>query len=239
MNILALDTSGQTASVACIKAGVLLGEYTLNHKMTHSQTIMPMLAEMCQRAEIALSELDYIAVAAGPGSFTGLRIGAATAKGLAHGLAIPIVPVPTLDALAYTIFDTNSIICPIMDARRRQVYTAFYRWENGELERLTEYAAESIETVLAAASAFQKQVIFLGDAVAVYHDSILKYNAFLIAPVHSRCQRAAAVAELGLYYANKGMAVKGEDFAPFYLRKSQAERERDEKNAALGRVPHD
>lgn len=233
MTILALDTSGQTASVACLKDGVLVGEYTLNHKMTHSQTIMPMIDQLCRQGEIDKKALDYIAVAAGPGSFTGLRIGAATAKGLAFGLDIPIVPVPTLDALAYTVFDTNRIICPIMDARRQQVYTAFYAWEGQNIIRLSEYSTKSIDDVLDEAAAFDKQVVFLGDAVAVYQEKIQQRQMFFVAPVHSRCQRAGAVAELGEQYAREGKTVSGRDFVPFYLRKSQAERELDEKRAAL------
>lgn len=231
MTILGLDTSGQTASVACFSNGVLLGEYTLNHKMTHSQTIMPMIEELCKRAEISLSFIDYIAVAAGPGSFTGLRIGAATAKGLALGLAIPIVPVPTLDALAYNVFDTKSIICPIMDARRQQVYTAFYEWKEGRQRKLTEYTAIPIDDVLEQAKAFERQVIFLGDGVAVYCEKIKAEKNFLIAQAHSLCQRAGAVAELASFYVEQGKAVNGRDFAPFYIRKSQAERELDERNA--------
>ena len=235
MNILALDTSGQTASVAIIKDNVMIGEYTINHKMTHSQTIMPIIAELVKMVELPLSALDAVAVASGPGSFTGLRIGAATAKGLAFALQIPIVPVPTLDALAYNIFDTKSIICPIMDARRQQVYTAFYQMEQGHQQKLSEYYAADINEVIERALGYEKQVIFLGDAVTVYDEKIEKHPNFLIAPIHSRLQRAGSVCELGLLYFMQSKAVDGKDFAPFYLRKSQAERELAEKNAALGR----
>lgn len=137
MKILALDTTGQVASVALADEEKLIGEYTINYKMTHSQTIMPMVDAVVKMTDFDLSTVDYIACSQGPGSFTGLRIGAATAKGLALGLNKKIVPVPTLDALAYNIFETDKIICPIMDARRSQVYTALYQWEDGKLQNLT------------------------------------------------------------------------------------------------------
>ena len=131
MKLLAIDTTGQTASVAVLEDDTLLAEYTINYHMTHSQTIMPMIEQICNMIKLNKNEIDYIACSCGPGSFTGLRIGAATAKGLALGLDISVVAVPTLDALAYNIFDTSAVICPIMDARRQQVYTAFYQWNEG------------------------------------------------------------------------------------------------------------
>ena len=134
MRILAVDTTGKTASAAIWENNTILAEYTINDKMTHSQTIMPMIEQICSRFDF--STIDYIACACGPGSFTGLRIGAATTKGLALGRNLPLVAVPTLDALAYNVFDTNAVICPIMDARRQQVYTAFYEWKKNNLCRL-------------------------------------------------------------------------------------------------------
>ena len=123
MKILALDSSGIVASVAIVEDNTLLAEYTVNYKKTHSQTLLPMLDEVAKMTELDLSTIDAIAVAAGPGSFTGLRIGSATAKGLALALKKPLVAVPTVEALAYNLYDTNGLICPIMDARRNQVYT--------------------------------------------------------------------------------------------------------------------
>ena len=125
MKILAMDTSGQTASAALVDGNKLVGEYTQNDKLTHSQTILPMIAEICRQTNTEPAELDYIACAVGPGSFTGLRIGAATAKGLCLGWDKPLIPVPTLDALAYNVFMTDAVVCPIMDARRNQVYACF------------------------------------------------------------------------------------------------------------------
>ena len=126
MNILAIDTTGLVASVALVNEDKTIGEFTTNYKKTHSQTIMPMIEILVKMLEVDLDTVDYIACACGPGSFTGLRIGAATAKGLAHGLGKQIIAVPTLDALAYNMMESNNLIVPIMDARRNQVYSALY-----------------------------------------------------------------------------------------------------------------
>ena len=126
MKILALDSSGNVASIALLEDDVLKAEYTIDYKKTHSQTLLPMLDELKRMTELDLESIDAIAIAAGPGSFTGLRIGAATAKGLALALEKPIVPVPTTEGLAYNLYGHNGVICPIMDARREQVYTGLY-----------------------------------------------------------------------------------------------------------------
>ncbi len=229
MKILALDTSGQTASAAILEDDIIKAEFSLHHKLTHSQTIMPMIDEICRRAEISPKELDYIACAAGPGSFTGLRIGAATAKGLAHGLGITVLPVPTLDALAYNICETDDVICPIMDARRQQVYTAFYLWENGFLVRLTEHAAMSIQDVALQAKSFEKRVMFLGDGVPVYRQYLeeVSQGRFRFCPPHCNLQRASSVAVVAKRMAAEKKAIPPHAFVPDYLRKPQAERERE------------
>ena len=137
MKILALDSSGLVASVAVVEHdgtnGNLLAEYTVNYKKTHSQTLLPMLDEIGRMIELDLNSIDAIAVAAGPGSFTGLRIGSATAKGLGLALDKPLVHVPTVDALAYNLYGTDRVICPLMDARRNQVYTGIYEFKQEEL----------------------------------------------------------------------------------------------------------
>ena len=138
MKILALDSSGIVASVAVVEDDTLLAEYTVNYKKTHSQTLLPMLDEIVKMTELELESVDAIAVAAGPGSFTGLRIGSATAKGLGLALKKPLVAVPTVDALAYNLYDAQGLICPIMDARRKQVYTGIYRFEEHQLMTLKE-----------------------------------------------------------------------------------------------------
>ena len=136
MKIIGIDSSGLVASVAIAEDEILTAEYTMEHKKTHSATLMPMLSEIIKMSETDLKEIDAIAIAAGPGSFTGLRIGSATAKGLAYSLNIPIIPVPTLAALAYNIQFFDGIICPIMDARREQVYNGLYTFNDGEFTEL-------------------------------------------------------------------------------------------------------
>lgn len=229
MKILALDTSGLAASAAVTDNGKLLAESVLNYRLNHSQTIMPLVDAVCKETEAELNTIDYIACTCGPGSFTGLRIGAATAKGLALGLGKKIVPVPTLDALAYNIFGTENIVCPIMDARRSQVYSAFFTWDNGTLVRLSDYMAESIDDIIEKALAFGKKVVFLGDGVAVHKAKLVCHEEFIIAPPSLMVQRASAAADAAEVMVNEGKAVTGADFEITYLRKSQAEREREEK----------
>lgn len=229
MKILAIDTSGQTASAALIEDEKLIGEFTQNDKLTHSQTILPMVAEICEKTNTDPKDVDYIACAVGPGSFTGLRIGAATAKGLCLGLNKPLLAVPTLDALAYHMFMTGAIVCPIMDARRQQVYACFYEWEGEKLVPLTEHMAESIDVIIDIAETFERDVIFLGDGVPVHKEKLAKNPDFHFAPAHCALQRAAAVAAYGKVMAEEGKAISGNELELIYLRKSQAEREREER----------
>lgn len=227
MKILAIDTTGLVASVALVDECKTIGEFTTNYKKTHSQTIMPMVEMLGKMLELNFNDIDYVACASGPGSFTGLRIGAATCKGLAHGLGKKIIPVPTLDALAYNIVESNSLIVPIMDARRNQVYTAFYK--SGEkFSRVSDYMAMDIETVLDKALAIDNNAIFLGDGVPVFMDTIKNRNEqFKFAMPNMNMQSAASVGALALNMQD--MAVDCNEFELMYLRKSQAERERDEK----------
>lgn len=231
MKLLVLDSSGLVASVALIEDDRLIAEYTTGNKLTHSQTLLPMLNEVIKRTSFEMEDIDAIAVAKGPGSFTGLRIGAATAKGLGLALNKPIVPVPTVDGLAYQLFGTSKIICPMMDARRKQVYTGFYRFEGGEMKVLKEQCAQSVEDTLDQLRKYNEQVIFLGDGVPVYHDEIMEKmgESAIFAPAHANRQRAAAVGALAQVYFAQGIYESADEFVPDYLRKSQAEREREER----------
>ena len=148
MRILALDSSGLVATVAILEDDQTIAEYTVNYKKTHSQTLLPMLDEIVKMTEFDLSTVDAIAVAGGPGSFTGLRIGAATAKGLGLALGKPIINVPTVDGLAYNLYGTTGLICPIMDARRNQVYTGLYRFEKDEFQVVEEQMAISVQELV-------------------------------------------------------------------------------------------
>ena len=234
MKILAIEASGKVASAAIYDDGNILAEFTLNNEMNHSVTLMPMIEYMVKITGFDIKTLDYIACSSGPGSFTGLRIGAATAKGLAHGLNIDIVPVSSLDAMAYNVSRTNCIICPIMDARRQQVYTAFYKNTEEGFERISQPCAMGIDEVLEKAGKFDEGVIFMGDGVPVYMDKIAE-KGFGIVAANNVVQRAASVAALGANLALLGKTVKGNEFVPEYLRKPQAERELEERLSSEGK----
>lgn len=231
MKLLAIDSSGLVASVAIIEDDNLLGEYTINYKKTHSQTLLPMLDEVAKMIELDKTSLDAIAVSAGPGSFTGLRIGSATAKGLGLALDKPLVHVPTVDALAYNLWGTDKLICPLMDARRQQVYTGLYEFLGEEFHILLEQCAIGIDEIIEKVNEMGRPVIFLGDGINVYAEEIKKQCSvpFSFAPAGMNKQRAASVALLGKKLYEEGKTVSAAEHAPDYLRLSQAERERKEK----------
>lgn len=231
MKILGLDSSGIVASVAVVEDDILVAEYTVNYKKTHSQTLLPMLDEIAKMTELDLNTIDAIAVAAGPGSFTGLRIGSATAKGLGLALKKPLIAVPTVEGLAYNLYDTDGLICPIMDARRRQVYTGIYRFEEHRLVTVEDQMAVPMEEMIRKLNEYQQPVTFLGDGVPVFADMIAgKLNVpYSFAPAHVNKQRSAAVAALGLIYYKEGRTQTAMEHIPDYLRVSQAEREREER----------
>ncbi len=234
MKILAIDSSGLTASVAIAEDDNLLAEYTVNNKKTHSQTLLPMLDEIVKATDTELEEIDAIAVAKGPGSFTGLRIGASTVKGLALALDKPVVPVPTLEGLAYNLWNMSELVCPIMDARRNQVYTALYKFENGEPVTVMPQTPLDIDELLDVILEKNEKVTFAGDGVDVYSDHIVsRIPDALFAPLHINKQHAGSVAFAGMTRFKRGEFINGDDFAPEYLRVSQAERERKEKQGDL------
>ena len=234
MKILGLDSSGIVASVAVVEDDVLIAEYTVNYKKTHSQTLLPMLDEIAQMTELDLNSIDAIAVAAGPGSFTGLRIGSATAKGLGLALKKPLVAIPTVEGLAYNLYDTPGLICPIMDARRKQVYTGIYRFTDHQLEVVEDQMAVPMETMIEKLNQRGEAVTFLGDGVPVFRELIAGKMTvpYSFAPAHVNKQRAAAVAALGEIYYRQGKTETAMEHVPDYLRVSQAERERAEREAA-------
>lgn len=242
MKIIAIDSSGLVASVAIVEDDVLIGEYNIQYKKTHSQTLLPMLDELKKMVELDLSTIDAIALAAGPGSFTGLRIGSATAKGLGLALDIPLVEIPTLDGLACNLYGTQQLVCPIMDARREQVYTGIYEFARiekdnvpvaYELRNLLPQCAISIEEICTRCNTFGRDVIFLGDGVPVFEKKLaeLLKVPYSLAPAHMNRQRAAAFSPLAFQYMKENKTVTAAQHAPEYLRLSQAEREKQEQNA--------
>ncbi len=241
MKILGIDSSGMVASVAILQDDVIIAEYTMNHKKTHSETLLPMIDEIVKTSETKLEELDAIAIAAGPGSFTGLRIGAATAKGLAMAVDKPVIPIKTCEGLAYNMWGAEGLICPIIDARRNQVYTGLYRVK-GNVEVILEQQPMDIHELIEYINSYSKQreaseggpaegVTFLGDGVAIYQDVIWKEIDIpcQMAPAMMNRQRGASIASYGGLLYKEGKYINADDFAPEYLRKSQAERVRESK----------
>ncbi len=228
MKLLGIDSSGMTASAAIVSGDILVAEFTVNNKQTHSQTLLPMIDQVVKMSGIGLEELDGIAVAAGPGSFTGLRIGSSTAKGMALALNKPIIPVPTLEGMAYRMAGFGGVICPLMDARRSQVYTGIYRMSGSRMECLLEQCAVDILDIAAKVNELNENVVFLGDGVPV-HRAVLEEKikvSYQFAPLHLNRQSAASVAALGMIYMEEGKIEDAKDHKPIYLRQSQAERER-------------
>ena len=242
MRVLAIDSSGLTATVAIVEDEQTIAEYTTNYKKTHSQTLLPMIDEMVRMVDADLKDIDAIAVAGGPGSFTGLRIGSATAKGLGLALDKPLIHVPTVDAMAYSMYGCEDIICPIMDARRKQVYTGLYSFshkknEDGGLydepvfQVLRMQMAVPVEELIRHLNVYRRRVVFLGDGVPVYKEMLAEglKVPYSFAPSFMNRQRAAAVGALGIRYYEAGRYESAAEFRPEYLRKSQAERERAER----------
>ncbi len=246
MRILALDTSGLVCSVAVMEDDKLLSEFSIQHKITHSELLLPMMDEIKKRIALDLNTIDAIAIAAGPGSFTGLRIGCATAKGLCLAMDKPLIAVPTLDAMAYQFYGNELVICPMMDARRSQVYTGIYTFvpekENEKhseiyfsMKTIKPQSAMSVEDIAGELNMLGKTVVLLGDGVPVYRDKIEKLLTvnYILAPAHMNRQRASALASLAEIYLREGKTVDADSFSPEYLRASQAEREAAEKKSAM------
>lgn len=245
MNILATDTCTMTATAALLTDDRLAAQTVQNNKKTHSQNIMPMIDAMLKTADISINDIDCFAAAVGPGSFTGVRIGVATVKALAHGTGKPCTAVSALHALAFNLADFDGIICPIMDARRGQVYNALFKGTNActhtdttDIIRLTDDRALSAEellteldTLLKTKEYITKNAIFVGDGVPVFADLIKERlnNRALFARRNTRMSLAASVAEIAYLNVLNGDVCAPSELTPLYLRLSQAERERREK----------
>lgn len=224
MKILAIESAALSAGAAVLEDGKLLSEQFLNCGLTHSQTLLPLVDGALSGAGKKIEDMDAVAVSAGPGSFTGVRIGMATAKGLALGAEKPVICVPTLLALAYNVAYYDGFIVPIMDARRGEVYTASYYCQDGELQEIAPMRAMPLTALLAELDT----AMFVGDGVAVHRDKIKEEMGewAQFAPAHLLYERAASVAMA----AESLKPVSPHVAEPFYLRLSQAEREYMEKN---------
>lgn len=225
MRILAVDTSAVTASCAVREDDNLVASAELRSKMTHSQTILPMVEDMLKNAALTLHDIDLLAVNVGPGSFTGVRIGVAAVKGLAFAENIPCVPVSTLHSMAYNFIGLpgTQTVCAVMDARCGQVYTALFEVSGNAVTRLTEDAAISIENLKKELISLEKSVILVGDGANLCYTMLSSDVPLLaIAPDHLRYQTAVGVSAAAASTADRCDAAA---LQPVYLRLPQAERE--------------
>lgn len=234
MLILAFETSAKAASVALLDETCLLGESYQNTGLTHSQTLLLMAQELLAQCGKTPADVTAVAVAQGPGSFTGVRIGAAAAKGFAWGSEVPCIGVSTLEAMARMLGAYSGIVCPVMDARRSQVYNALFRAEKGCLTRLTPDRAIALADLKHELQALRGTVFLVGDGSVLTHKTLSGELAELVLPPEHRMhQRASGVALLAREAVEAGNAPSGAELVPNYLRLSQAERERMEKLGAL------
>ncbi|MDO4773150.1 MAG: tRNA (adenosine(37)-N6)-threonylcarbamoyltransferase complex dimerization subunit type 1 TsaB [Bacillota bacterium] len=224
---LAFDASARSASVCVIRDGQVLSSLSIENGNTHSEELMPLMDRLFVSQGLGIADVERIYVANGPGSFTGVRIALSIAKGLAHALNVPIVPVSTLDALSYHGKGHQALICPIMDARRARVYTAIYQGFGGE--RLLEASALSFEELRERLQAYAQPVLFVGDGIGKYREEISAITEFPVLQAEDAYQLANAE---GVYAAAKAYRYEALGYAealPVYLRKAQAEREKDAK----------
>lgn len=225
MIILSIDSSTPVAGIAVSDGMQLLGEITLNTKNTHSEKLMPLVKHLLDELTLSVNDLDAIAVTQGPGSFTGLRIGMATAKGLAQGAGKKLIAVPTLDCLAQNLLHYPGIICPIMNAQKKQVYTAIYRSGRDKLERLSDYQAIAVEQLAAQLKELKEDIWFVGDGVAAFADMFqeLLGDACRFADGHNILPRAGALAMLAAERASEERFDDLYQAELIYIRKSEAE----------------
>ena len=225
MLILALESSAKSVSCAVCDGTELLGQYFQNSKLTHSRTLLSMAESLLQNLDVALSEIELIAVSNGPGSFTGVRIGVAAAKGLAWGLGIPVCGVSPLQAMAYQTPEPGHLLCCVMDARRGEVYNALFKWEDSMPVRLCDDRAISLDALAAELRGIHSPCLLLGDGAAVSYEALSAAGVrCLMAPELHRWQTAYGVA----LAAVNGEHISSAQLAPVYLRPSQAERVRNE-----------
>ena len=226
MKILAIDTSGQNCSVAIIDEEKVICDFNLSIGTTHSETLLPMIDEVCKTSKIDLSEVDILACGIGPGSFTGLRIGIATIKGFALAQNKNVVGVPTLDALAYNIANFDGLICSVLDARNNNVYAGIYKYENDKVILQDDYITENLDTLIDILKVKNEKVMFVGDGAVSFKEKLKEAlnEKALFAPLHLNNQLSSSVAKAALDRALVNDFDNSDTLNPMYLKKSQAER---------------
>ncbi|WP_372996428.1 tRNA (adenosine(37)-N6)-threonylcarbamoyltransferase complex dimerization subunit type 1 TsaB [Lutispora sp.] len=230
MRILAIDTSTAAASSAIIEDGRLLCEFTINDGRKHSEKLMNIINITLENSGIEISQIDAFACSIGPGSFTGLRLGAAAVKGLGQALDKPVIAVPTLDALAYNIFPCKSLVCPMLDAQRKMVYSALYRIEDDKLIKLEDYRAIDIDMLIDRLENYGEEIVILGDGVPMFGNKLKDALTNVIeASPGTLYPRASSVAILAEELYKEGKILKYNELELYYIRKSQAEVEYEKK----------
>ena len=231
MKVLAIDCSAKSVSVAIAEGGKLLAEGFLNIKLTHSETLMPIIEQLLSNTRLTLADIDTFAVTAGPGSFTGIRIGISAIKGMAFAEEKPVFAFSTLEAMALSLANSNlfsGVICGLMDARRNQFYNALFKIDNGKVIRLTEDRMVEAENLKEELLDFNAPVILMGDGAELFYSISENNEVFSLAPETNRVQRAAGIA-IKASLDESLTPVSPDALQAIYLRKSQAEREREEK----------
>ena len=230
MKILAVDTSATAASVAVAEENKLIGEFSINTALTHSQTLMPMVDELLNNTGLSVNDIDAVAVNAGPGSFTGVRIGVAAVKGIAFPKNLPCVSVSTLESMAYNMLGNDCIVCSVMDARCSQVYNALFRVKGCTVTRMTDDRALSLIDLKNELQNINEKVVLVGDG-AVLCSKFLgeELENIILAPFNNRIQTASSVAYAAFEKINNGETVKADELMPVYLRLPQAQRELNKK----------
>ena len=228
MPILAIDTSTLVSSVAIATPGALIAELTLQARKTHSERLMSHIASLLQMAELDVKKLKAIAVSLGPGSFTGLRIGLATAKGLAYALKIPLIGVPTLTALAFSCPVAGSYLAPMLDAQREKVYQAVFEWQDGKLEEIIPARVIAFDEAYTELLKMSKPCVILGEAAKMYREKISSP-----APPHITMPRAGSIAVLAQKMFQNGEFQDIFALEPLYIRRSEAEEIWERRNSVL------
>jgi tRNA threonylcarbamoyladenosine biosynthesis protein TsaB len=226
LKVLSIDTSSVVATCAVLDEDKVLGEYSLSQDMTHSENLVPMIKEIMGGLNLKVSDIDIFAAAVGPGSFTGLRIGIATIKSLAHVVDKPVVGVSTLEALAFNIPCFSGILAPIIDARRNRVFSGIYRWKNNKLINIKEPSVVELDELISILQTYDEKILFNGDGTLVYKDKIMeKLNGKVsFSPISTNMPRASSIGELAIIKTKEGKTESYFELVPQYLRESQAQR---------------
>ena len=231
MKVLAIDCSAKSVSAAIAENGKLIAEGFLNIKLTHSETLMPIIEQLLSNSRLTLADIDAFAVTAGPGSFTGIRIGISAVKGMAFSEQKPVFAFSTLEAMALSLANSKFLtgtVCGLMDARRNQFYNALFKLENGKITRLTDDRTVEAEILKDELKQYDSPLILMGDGAELFYSLCGNEEVFSLAPETNRVQRAAGIA-LKASIDEELISANPDALQAIYLRKSQAEREREEK----------